>query len=406
MRRALALLCLGLLALGLAACGGGAGGGAPGSGGERPPLFGGSRDKGGGDTSGGGQPQTPASLGFPAVATKNTTRVAGSDPAAVAAGVALAVFPGRTPGTRPAAVTLADGSDWRAATAAAALMAPPVRAPLLLSDGTKLPDSTRSALETLSPAGSRYARRAQVISVGVEPDDAGGRRVALVGGKTPAAIAASVDKLLSAARGKPATNVVVVGEDDPEFGVPAAAWAAKSGDPVLFVKKNSVPAATRATLAQHGKPRIYVLGPEKTVGPKALSQLQQLGTVTRVGGKDPVTNAIAFASSRDFLWGVRQPGHGLVFAPTDQPLDGPAGAALASTGTYGPLLLLPSGDRLVTPVANFLLDIQPGYRSDPAREAVYNHGWILGDEKAVPVPVQARIDELLEPAPISKPTKP
>src|ERR1700752_588980 len=39
------------------------------------------------------QPDSADELGFPALATKNTTRVAGADPVADAAGVALAVFP-------------------------------------------------------------------------------------------------------------------------------------------------------------------------------------------------------------------------------------------------------------------------------------------------------------------------
>ena len=42
-----------------------------------------------------------------------------------------------------------------------------------------------------------------------------------------------------------------------------------------------------------------------------------------------------------------------------------------------------------------LLDIQPGYRRDPVR-GVYNHGWVIGDETAMPIAVQSRIDALLE----------
>src|SRR5215217_9480150 len=58
-------------------------------------------------------------LGFPGFATKNTTRVGGADPVADAAGVAQAVYPGRSRDTRPGAVTLVDGKDWRAAISAA-----------------------------------------------------------------------------------------------------------------------------------------------------------------------------------------------------------------------------------------------------------------------------------------------
>ena len=78
-------------------------------------------------------PQAAEKLGFPTLATKNTTRVAGSDPVADAAGVARAVFPSAGAGTHPTAVTLAPTGDWQAAIAASVLMAPPIHAPVLLS---------------------------------------------------------------------------------------------------------------------------------------------------------------------------------------------------------------------------------------------------------------------------------
>src|SRR4051794_32103585 len=52
-------------------------------------------------------------LGFPGFATKNTTRVGGSDPVADAAAVSRAVFPATSASTRPRVVALADASDWR-----------------------------------------------------------------------------------------------------------------------------------------------------------------------------------------------------------------------------------------------------------------------------------------------------
>ena len=58
-------------------------------------------------------------LGFPLVATRNTTRVGGADPTADAAAVALATHP-PAPGAEPieAAVLVAD-DDWQAGVAAA-----------------------------------------------------------------------------------------------------------------------------------------------------------------------------------------------------------------------------------------------------------------------------------------------
>ena len=117
----------------------------------------------------------------------------------------------------------------------------------------------------------------------------------------------------------------------------------------------------------------------------------------RIAGDDPVANAIAFARFSDgsFGWNVVDPGHGLVFATTQRPLDAAAAAPLSASGTYGPLLLVTAANALPAPLQDYLLDIQPGYDRDPVR-GVYNHGWLIGDESAISIDVQARIDSLLE----------
>ena len=104
-------------------------------------------------------------LGFPVLATKNTTRVAGKDPVQDAAAVATAVYPA-VDGRQPQAVTLVDQEDWAGGIAAAALMAPPLRAPILLTDGDNLPSATSTALELLRPTGAALARRAQAFKIG------------------------------------------------------------------------------------------------------------------------------------------------------------------------------------------------------------------------------------------------
>jgi len=96
---------------------------------------------------------------------------------------------------------------------------------------------------------------------------------------------------------------------------------------------------------------------------------------------------------------VVDPGHGLVFASPARPADAGAAAPLSASGTYGPLLLTDAGGGLPRSVASYLLDIRPGYSSDPVR-GVYNHGWIVGDPAAVSVDTQATIDGLLEIAPV------
>jgi hypothetical protein len=349
--------------------------------------------------------QAAQGLGFPALATKNTTRVAGADPVADAAGVAQAVYPSTGPGTSPQAVTLVDKGDWRAGIAAAALMAPPVRAPILLSDGTGLPAATSSALQALSPTGSKPAGGAQIIRVG-DVAQVAGLKTTDIKGANPFALARAVDAFLAAARGSSSDRVLVVSADQPAFAMPAAAYAAKSGDAVLFVHGDSVPPETRAALATHQQPKIYLLGPTSVIGANVETELKKLGKVVRIAGPDAVQNSIAFARYADgaFGWGVVDPGHGVVFASDGaDPQTAAAAAPLSASGSYGPLLLVADGAKLDSALVQFLLDIQPGYAKDPVR-GVYNHGWIIGDEKAMSIAAQSQIDRLLEISPVNQKT--
>jgi len=344
-------------------------------------------------------PAAPA-LGFPVLATKNTTRVSGADPVANAAAVALAVHPSRSQDTRPQAVVLVDQDDWRAGIAAAQLAAPPLRAPVLLTEGRELPAATADALERLQPTGAGDAGGAQVIRIGdvAAPDGLESTDVAV---GNPAATARAIDRLQAAAAGRPTPAVLVASADRPDFAMPAAGWAAKSGQPVLWTGRDALPPATRAAIASRRRPDVYVLGPEEAISDRVLEELRELGTVERISGPEPVANAIAFARFTDgeFGWGVTDPGHGLVFASTRRALDAAAGAPLSAAGTYGPLLLVAEAQALPQALQDYLLDIQPGYAEDPVR-GVYNHGWLMGDEAAISADVQARIDTLLEIQPV------
>src|SRR4051794_16001735 len=120
MRRRALLLAVLALAAAAAACGGRSGDLA--DRGNRPtPTVGAT----------GGQGDAAGDLGFPAFATKNTTRVGGADPVADAAGIARAVFPGPSVKTRPGAVALVDARDWRGRGAPPPPPGPPVPPPPL-----------------------------------------------------------------------------------------------------------------------------------------------------------------------------------------------------------------------------------------------------------------------------------
>ena len=341
-------------------------------------------------------------LGFPVFATKNTTRVAGGDAIADAAAVALATYPARTPESRPAAVILAEVRDWRTGLAASVLVGKPINAPILFADQDKIPDATKAALDALQPTGSKAAGGAQVIRVGTKAA-VEGYKTTDVEGINPAALAAAVDRTHAAASGGAKSLVMVASLDRPEYAMPAAGYAAKAGVPLLWVNSTGVPAETATAIKTHKGAKIFVLGPADAVPDKVLTALEKLGSVKRVAATDAVSSAITFTRFSDeasgFGWAVIDPGHGLVFASSRRPQDAAAAAPLSATGTYGPLLLLPDAGVLPQPLQDFLLDIQPGYDADPVR-GVYNHGWIIGDESAMSVDVQARIDSLLEIQPV------
>jgi hypothetical protein len=351
--------------------------------------------------------ETPAAaaaeeLGYPSFATNNTTRVGGADAASIAAGVALAVFPAATPAQRPATVTLVDEDDWQGAVASAVLMAEPLRSPLLVSSPGEPPEPTSQALAALAPQGGDKngnvaGGKAQLFVVGeaAAPDDL--RAISIAGGDPPT-LAAEILRQRDRLFGSPPRHIVLTSEAAPEFAAPAAAWAARSGDPVLYTAAEKLPLATAQALKRHPKAPVYVLGPSTAVSSEVVREADEAGgRVRRVSGEDPVTSALALAryARGGFGWNVNDPGHGFVVARSDAPLAVAVAAPLSASGTWGPLLLTDDPVTLPPALRDYLLDVKPGYTTDPTR-AFYNHVWIIGDQEAIDVKQQAEIDQLAE----------
>ena len=343
-------------------------------------------------------------LASPSSATRNTVRVGGADAAADAAGVAGALFPATGSSDRPTAVVLVDGDDWQSAVAASVLAGPPIAAPLLLSEGGELPAVTEDTLDRLAPTGSDLSKDAQVIRIGREVARPEGFKTAVIPGADPYRRAAAIDRFFSAARGRPSGDVVLYSGERPEWAMPAAGWAARSGDAALPVKARSIPAAVAKALEAHQRPNVYLLGSERVIGKEVADQLRRrklARSVNRIEGPTAVENAIAFAryEKGDFGWGIVVPGYNFAVASASRPADAAAAASLATRGVFAPLLLTDRSETLPGPLENYLLSVQPGYENDPG-EAVYNRAWILGDEEAISVRQQAQIDKITELIPV------
>jgi hypothetical protein len=342
---------------------------------------------------------TAEELGFPSFATNNTVRIGGSDPVANAAAAALAVFPSITPEQRPDAVVLVGEEDWAGAIAASVFMAPPVRAPILFSNPDEMPETTEEALEALDPQGAKATGNAALFAIG--PLAYPGQAVPIDSGD-PAATAAQIATLRERLADEPPQHIVIAPSANPEFAMPAAAWAARSGDPVLYSGPTKLPSATAGVLEDHPKAPVYVLGPKGAISKDVVKEIGEVSKeVKRVAGKDPVANALALARYRDgdFGWNVNDPGHGFVLARSDFPAGAAAAAPLSASGTWGPLLLTDSADTLPPDLRSYFLDVKPGYTTDPTR-AFYNHVWVIGDQEAIDVSQQAEVDQLAELAKI------
>lgn len=338
-------------------------------------------------------------LGFPAAATRNTTRISGTDPVDISVAATLAAFPTTGPGQPPAAVTLVDSDDWQSGVAAATLSAAPVGAPILLAPSGTLSAVGANTLSQLNPAGAPETGENNVFTVGkVAPPS--GYEVKRLDGPDPAQVAAAVARQRAELSGGPPGAFIVVSSEHPEYATPAATWAARSGDVVLFTETDEVPRATLNLLREDDNSNvpIFVLGPADAVSARAMRQLDQAGaTVERVGGDDPQTAAVELVrfSSGLFGWNLNDPGHGYTLARADRPMDAIAATALSTGGKWPALLLTDSSDTLPTVVEDYLLDVKPGYQSDPTR-AVVSHAWVIGDDSLISVDEQARLDDALE----------
>jgi hypothetical protein len=367
--------------------------------------------KGGSEQLSGGGPGRQlapvAAQGAVSVATRNTTRLGGADVATDAAAVARAVYPGLTVATRPLVAVLVNERDWLPALAASVLASAPTGAPILFSEGDTLPTVTRETLEAMHPLGAPALGGAQVIRIGTTAAVPDGYLTRSVPVESPTANAADVQQLAQTLdAGAPHAVIVLPTDGARALLMPAAGLAAVSGAPLLFVTGTRLPAATASVLGALHKPSIYVID-AAAVGARTLTALGKLGSVKTItsgapalGGEAAAENAIEIAryTNGNFGWGVKEPGHGLVFANASRPLDGPGSALLSSTGDYGPLLLLQSATQVPLKLAGYLSDIQPAYDSPqfPPVRGVYNRGWLIGNEEAISAITQAELDSVLE----------
>ena len=189
--------------------------------------------------------------------------------------------------------------------------------------------------------------------------------------------------------------------------MPAAAWAARSGDPVLFSGRDRVPKETVAALRRNDGVPVFVLGPEEAIDAEAMKAIKHVApNAVRVGEEGPVENAIAFArySSGTFGWNINDPGHGLVLANSERPLDAGGAAPLSASGTWGPLLLTDDADRLPAALTELPAGPQARLRRRSHPRGVQPRVADRRPDARSRSTLQADVDQLAEVAPVTSGT--
>lgn len=317
---------------------------------------------------------------------KDSTRLANDDPAALGVAVSATLFPTGSD-VVPGAVVITPVETWQAGVAAVPLLRW-INGPLLLDDGS---EAIQSEVERLQPAGVNALDGATVIRIGLDQAPDAGAEVAVLAG-SGAELAARVDELVERLTGAPHPNVLLVPED-PGYALPAAYWAAQSGDALLF-GGNPLPEATRQALERRGgQARIYLIGPGLEV-----EGLSGYGQVQQMGARDPVAAAVAIAKYHDQAagvgWGIDGSRYfasrNFVLANQANPELAVAGLALGRFGKVGPLLWT-ERDRISPATHQYLWKMKPLYFITPA-EGRFNHLWVLGGLEQISYTVQGNAD--------------
>jgi hypothetical protein len=349
--------------------------------------------------------------------TPNTVRVWGPNVYAAATAVTQLTYGATHHEDRPHAVTLVRADrQGDAMLAASRITHFPVNSPVLYVDADRLPPETLAELRRLGPDGNTYDRKVQVYLVGPITERVKREIETRLRYKTrafpiadPFLLSEELDTWAAAVHADHPDEVVVVQYRQLPTGLPAVAWNAHMGHGLLFVDRDSVPAATRRALRRRfGGAFIYLFGDTTVISTRIQRELSAYGAVQRVPGGNASEISVAFAgyrdaglnqgrwigfSTRDFGWGVAEAGHNFTFVNPDDWQLAVTGSLLSHMGKHGPMMLVGPGP-LAESAVRYLEMVRP-FQGAP-NDQLTNHAWILGDTRRIAWATQADIDGLLE----------
>ena len=241
--------------------------------------------------------------------------------------------------TRPWARPVIVNSRDRAAVVAGSVLARANIAPVLLSGRSGLPARVKAEVRRLEPVGAyvlgdESKLSAQVVNDLVAAGVPSDQVTRLSGGSdagTAALVARAMDRRSSQERssGQEAFHAAVIANPRSPDAAAASAWAAHRRLPVLYVDRDSTPAATSDALRDLNIPKTYVIGTTRWVSDAVLRSLPH---PTRVAGRrsDPATTS-RFVVRQSLAWQV--PSNVLFLTNVRKPMSAAlVGSAAGRTG--------------------------------------------------------------------------
>lgn len=326
--------------------------------------------------------------------TLNTTRVCGENPI----DTALEIYKIGFSDMKPNAVILVNKNQIFDAIAATPLIHIPINAPIFFTDGNKI---SKEVLAEIKKLNHESHMGIQVILVGniskgvKEYLERMGICTHHISGCNHYETACEVLKARHMFE-----NILIMSGEDYSEGIVSTYWSAHHGDPILFVKKNTIPRCTLEAIKKHGDANIYIVGSTNTVSKEvenALEGLDCVNNVKRISGNSPYSISVNFAAYKDckteFGWGRNyKDGHAFTFGTLNHPMEIIAGVIFAHMGKHTPLLLTKKD--CIPEIVEKYIDAVKFIPKDMPKPP-FMHGFILGDVEQITYCTQVEINKLL-----------
>ncbi|NJD01623.1 MAG: cell wall-binding repeat-containing protein [Ruminiclostridium sp.] len=325
--------------------------------------------------------------------TLNTTRICGGDIFQNAVEISDIVYADKSPGS----IILANAQLYQDAFAATSLIHFPRNAPILYSQMNYISPDTINQIFKLRPGG---VDGTQVFLVGgvsyftEQQLNMLGLKTKRIAGPNFLETSAKVAEYLNYPE-----NIMIVSGEDYREGLPACAWAAHMGDPVLFTAKDYLPVQTVNAILKTKNPNIFIIGSPNTVSSKIENELGKLNAkfVGRISGSTPYEIAVNFAKYKSpdgkFGWNrTERNGHAFTFVSISSPFDNASGSLFAHLGKHTPILVV-ANDRLPEATRSYIESVKPVPAPEP--RPPFMHGWVVGCENAISTRTQLEIENTL-----------